>query len=412
MRVKVENFGPIQNAEFELGDTTIVIGPNASGKSFLSYLLYSLLTSRVDIGDVGSKVIDSNNKEFEMGTYTDVIDEVLSRSINRRLEEVFGVNVKKLISFGAKGSRIELTNSFGTLHVTITDKFQVEMKVNRQISVNLIERADSPHGSISIELDRNDEIKGLKVYYGSALPFYDEEAKKRSKADLDRNLTWRIADVLLRLFFESYRSTVILPTERNVVFSNLFNYLSQQRNLNKPIIKEFIDSLLSVINLMDLSEKRELNIGMGKINLMCKVGKPMLIEVYDRGEKVPLPLLSSGYSQLIPIHLMAYLGEFMIIEEPELNLHAGAQIDIANYLSDLVMSGKKFFLTTHSDIFTIQMAINHVKRLRGKTLKIYLLNEGKIEEIKPTEKRNVEEIPTISDAIRLQVKEMHGERTG
>ena len=42
MRVKVENFGPIQNAEFELGDTTIVIGPNASGKSFLSSSIFSL----------------------------------------------------------------------------------------------------------------------------------------------------------------------------------------------------------------------------------------------------------------------------------------------------------------------------------------------------------------------------------
>ncbi|BAB66180.1 AAA family ATPase [Sulfurisphaera tokodaii] len=409
MRIKVENFGPIQNAEFELGDTTIVIGPNASGKSFLSYLLYSLFSSGVNIDDVGSKVIDSNSKEFEIGSYIDVINEVLSNSIKRRLEEVFGVNVKKLISFGAKESRIELTNSLGTLYVTITDKFQVEMKVNRQISVNLIERTDSPHGSISIGVDRNDKIKGLKVYYGSALPFYDEETKKRSKTDLDRNLTWRIADVLLRLFFEVYHSTVILPTERNVVLSNLFSYLSQQRNLNKPIIKEFIDSLLSVINLMDLSEKRELNVSMGKINFMYKVGKPILIEVFDRGEEVPLSLLSSGYSQLIPIHLMAYLGEFMIIEEPELNLHAGAQIDIANYLSDLVMSGKKFFLTTHSDIFTIQIAVNYVKRLKGKTLKIYLLNEGKIEEIKYTEKGDVEEIPTISDAIRQQVKEIYGE---
>jgi len=119
MRIKVENFGPIQNAEFELGDTTIVIGPNASGKSFLSYLLYSLFSSGVNIDDVGSKVIDSNSKEFEIGSYIDVINEVLSNSIKRRLEEVFGVNVKKLISFGAKESRIELTNSLGTLYANI-----------------------------------------------------------------------------------------------------------------------------------------------------------------------------------------------------------------------------------------------------------------------------------------------------
>ena len=101
-----------------------------------------------------------------------------------------------------------------------------------------------------------------------------------------------------------------------------------------------------------------------------------------------------------------YKVEASLIEEPELNLHAGAQVDIANYLSSL--KNKKMFITTHSDIFTIQMAINHVKK-KEETLNIYLLNKGTVQKIEYTEKGDVEEIPTITDVIRNQVKEIYGE---
>ncbi|WP_054837547.1 AAA family ATPase [Metallosphaera hakonensis] len=149
---------------------------------------------------------------------------------------------------------------------------------------------------------------------------------------------------------------------------------------------------------------------MSNLNLQYKVVEPFVLEIYENDKRILIPLLSSGYSQIIPIDIVAKLGRFIIIEEPELNLHAGAQIDMANYLSNMAQGNKKLFLTTHSDLFTIQMTINHVKRNdKNKTLKIYLLNNGKIEEIKYTDKGDVEEIPTISEVIRNQVKEIYGE---
>ena len=38
----VENFGPIRASEIELRPLTLLIGPNATGKSYLLYLLWSL----------------------------------------------------------------------------------------------------------------------------------------------------------------------------------------------------------------------------------------------------------------------------------------------------------------------------------------------------------------------------------
>jgi predicted ATPase len=152
---------------------------------------------------------------------------------------------------------------------------------------------------------------------------------------------------------------------------------------------------------------KKFEIKLGNDEIIYKIKEPFLLEIYNKdGSKIPISLLSSGYSQVIPLDILVKRGRFVIIEEPELNLHAGAQVDIANYLSSL--KNKKMFITTHSDIFTIQMAINHVKK-KEETLNIYLLNKGTVQKIEYTEKGDVEEIPTITDVIRNQVKQIYGE---
>ena len=41
-RIKVENFGPIAQAEVDMKPLTVFMGPNSSGKSYLALLIYSL----------------------------------------------------------------------------------------------------------------------------------------------------------------------------------------------------------------------------------------------------------------------------------------------------------------------------------------------------------------------------------
>ena len=40
MKIKVANLGIIRQAEFELGDMTIICGKNNSGKTYISYATY------------------------------------------------------------------------------------------------------------------------------------------------------------------------------------------------------------------------------------------------------------------------------------------------------------------------------------------------------------------------------------
>jgi len=41
LKVSVENFGPVKQGEFELRPLTVFIGPNNSGKSYMSLLIYA-----------------------------------------------------------------------------------------------------------------------------------------------------------------------------------------------------------------------------------------------------------------------------------------------------------------------------------------------------------------------------------
>ncbi len=43
MKIKIKDRGPIQQAEFELGDFTIICGGNNTGKTYVTYALFGFL---------------------------------------------------------------------------------------------------------------------------------------------------------------------------------------------------------------------------------------------------------------------------------------------------------------------------------------------------------------------------------
>ena len=46
LELKIENFGPIDEATIQVGRFTVFAGPNNTGKTFVAKMLYSILSSR------------------------------------------------------------------------------------------------------------------------------------------------------------------------------------------------------------------------------------------------------------------------------------------------------------------------------------------------------------------------------
>ena len=120
---------------------------------------------------------------------------------------------------------------------------------------------------------------------------------------------------------------------------------------------------------------------------------------------IPTPLLSSSLAQIIPMDMVSSDPhfDFIITEEPEINLHANKQVEMANYLLEL---NKALFITTHSDIFLMELALqtkSKTKDRKRKNVKIYLLNDGKTSEVTIFENGALSRIQTIADVINNQL---------
>jgi predicted ATPase len=90
------------------------------------------------------------------------------------------------------------------------------------------------------------------------------------------------------------------------------------------------------------------------LNGSYKVTKEGLYFVPDRG-KARLTMAESASSVRSLLNLGIYLnhmaksGDFLIIDEPELNLHPSNQRKMARLLAKIVNAGVRVFITTHSD---------------------------------------------------------------
>ena len=62
MKISVENLGVLQQAEFELGDLTIICGSNNTGKTYATYALYGFLfdwRENLDVRIPGRQISES-----------------------------------------------------------------------------------------------------------------------------------------------------------------------------------------------------------------------------------------------------------------------------------------------------------------------------------------------------------------
>ena len=64
MKICLSNLGPIDKAEFSLGDFTVICGKNNTGKTYVTYMLYCFL--------------DFWNNEYQLPIDKSVMDELFS----------------------------------------------------------------------------------------------------------------------------------------------------------------------------------------------------------------------------------------------------------------------------------------------------------------------------------------------
>ncbi|GIU71091.1 MAG: hypothetical protein KatS3mg003_0570 [Candidatus Nitrosocaldaceae archaeon] len=399
-RLKVENFGPIASADIEFGDITVIIGPQNSGKSYLATLI-----------NISQGWCDLNNGAFledhfyfllqelirvkkGTGRYNEhEIKDVLRNNIDEFTEEL----IKESINLEKRGLRNVLPTLLKNYY--LVELWDLIYKRSNYASINCYFDGDEITHSVSFKIKENKINVDINV----------------DKINVDKvrikelELTLRTS----RVEGETYHKyeSIIIPTERMTLLSLFAQTTTALLDIYQRYGKEFKvkNSLMHYIKHMNilLNEPREYKIfDIGKLTINEKgLIKGIYFNDKKRKIKVPLNSAGSGIMQLagivIPIEMLD--TKFIIIEEPEINLHADMQLKVAEYLAK-VSKTKKLFITTHSELILTKL-IHLYKLGKIKELKAYFIDSDKVKPIEIGEAGEYELPKSIAKVLEVLDKE-------
>jgi len=388
MKIQFKNIGSIKETELDLRSFTVIIGPNNSNKTFLSYTTYGIWKQLR--GDLIPKPKDLKPK-LE-GKYVSFnIDSATISSFADMFRAIVNEFAKNLDGFFQDSS--ERIFSKTTLNLTITNS-EIEAALK-----HLLEQKQLPSfGSGYLPVSRDGNTVRIEV---------TDEFKRQlglPSQDLDFPMIFFCMGLQQNLFSNPF----LLPAERNafiITYKLLANrrykflkdyqrasfeknvgqkrkleLLREQGDIRYPApIEDFLD-FLSDIEMQTLTKKEPKTLNPFHIladNIEHFIqndnktdfsktrfgGKEIKIRVKE-GLSIDLYNASSSIKQLSALLLYlrhrAQVNDLLIIDEPEMNLHPESQGKLLESLAILVNLGVRVLITTHSPYI-----MSHLNNLVG-----------------------------------------------
>jgi energy-coupling factor transporter ATP-binding protein EcfA2 len=360
MFFEIKNLGIIKQAKVKLGKLTVICGPNNTGKTYITYSLYGLLShlrekplSRflraassyfkpifksidkdklyADFQKKGIIRLDLKEAEKDLNN----VVTLLSQLYTEKLKEIFSANANELANAQFRIAGIDdILFDYSKIFELKTSKYDaVKEKQSRFLEINL-------HSAIRsrwlIDFIIDDALFEFFLFKDFPNPFiltaeragihlFQKELENEWENCLTKTRPLELKEKFVRL---------ALPIAKNIDFVKdsevVINYSSF---LTKPELTSYIEDMLGVqYEIVD--------------------GRRM---VRDKTTLQPLPCYMSSTSvrALFDLHLwlkhQAQKGDLLFLDEPELNLHPKNQLKIARLLVKLVNNGINVFITTHSD---------------------------------------------------------------
>lgn len=404
INLKVSNFGPIISGDVDLKPLTIYVGPNNSGKSYISMLTYALfhqgdffppyylpaLSRRrhrpaqrflgAEPGQVESleEIFDDWIRKRDTETFVNVAmrelpSEVVTEltntlkeqadyfvsSLEREIVRCFGTEISSLSRMGAKPKGFELSIGQGN------PNWHLMASVKRK------------------KLDLRDWTSNLDDMY---FDFSEPDAPRIHRRGLALHsediffLIDYLFDQVSSVFYQEFPNNVYyLPAARSGILQShklLASAIVSRAPLAgietfeiprlSGVVADFISGLLRLdsevrTEFYDVAEFLEQELARGRIyqEPTQQVGYP---EIYyeTQKEKFLLHRTSSMVSELAPLILFlkhqVEPGDMLIIEEPESHLHPANQRKLARAIVKMIGKGLNIVVTTHSDYFLTQLS--------------------------------------------------------
>ena len=415
MKVRVENLGVLKQAEFELGDLTIICGDNNTGKTYATYALFGFLHNWENIleAKIDSQSIDAL---LHNGTARINVTQHVKKSndILRRGCQKYSQQLSKI--FASKESYFENSK----FHVDL-QKVETSAAMDRSIDRTI----RYPNGELfSLSKSKNETDIAASL-------LMDTDKMEMPRGLIKKMISDAVTDVIFRssfpraFIFSAERTGVaIFRKELNFARNRLLEEMSRTDKEIDPmelLFKVYTDYALPVT--VDVDFARRLEDTAKEDSFLVKdyprildgfsdiIGGEYIADSNDilyfkpAGKRVKLTMGESSSAVRSLLDIGFYLrhaakpGDLLMVDEPELNLHPRNQRRIARLFARLVNLGIKVFITTHSDYIVKELntliMLNHdrphLKRIAeeeeydeselvaAEKIKVYMAEESLIE---------------------------------
>ncbi|AFY74022.1 hypothetical protein Syn7502_01995 [Synechococcus sp. PCC 7502] len=379
MKIKVKNLGTLEQAEFILGDLTIICGCNNTGKTYATYALFGFLFTW--------------SKLFLIKIDDKKIEELLSDGVIRLDLQEYVNQVDHIVTQGCIAYTQELPKIFAASTERFREsKFQVELD-SQNIVLSKRFKSEIGSGEVSFfSITKSEESTELVVTL-----LVEKEKVKIPVKIIERIITDALKEIIFdplfpRPFIASSERTgaAIFRKDLNFDRNRLIEEISQAgQNIDRIelLLKDYGDYALPIKTNVDFI--RQLESIVKKSSFIADKYPDVLADFADiiggeyavtrndelyyqpKGRRIKLSMdeSSSAVRSLLDIGFYlrheAQLGDLLIIDEPELNLHPENQRRVARLFARLVNLGIKVFMTTHSDYIIKELntliMLNHEK---------------------------------------------------
>ncbi|MBF2759099.1 MAG: AAA family ATPase [Ectothiorhodospiraceae bacterium AqS1] len=404
LTLKVEDFGPIIEAEIDLRPLTVFAGPSNTGKSWLAILIYAL-HRHIEEMDISRFFHPQRNNDVSKKKIDDFIDSILSDTSPENIYDSDGSG--KIIDLPLEDSKENLVDQI-CLALGIEDRGHLirHSTKQNQASISLIKKINYCAGeylnqsfiikddefemvenklpkksfmgdflikriSRRIDVERNNSLDAddFSIEYMRLLSLIEKQCITSWTNPLSQSVSYlpagrsgimRAHRSIVSAIIKNAASSVLQSTSSLAQITGaLADFLEQMINIDSPPYRRgrsLSRDIYSDHAMRDHSVAIEKNILDGEIEVTRSphINYPKIeYRPKDWNRSIPLLNTSSMISELAPIVLFirhkVTKGSVLIIEEPESHLHPKMQVELTQQLASLVESGVRVILTTHSE---------------------------------------------------------------
>ena len=410
--IEISNIGPIDNVQISLNGLSIIVGPNKSGKSTITLMLFivrntlrkyfdylfdeilrdayykdmseNLIEFAKSLNEIRNSIAHGksikNDQKNDLQLYLKELTMVVEQEfVNKNcqtkfagifvgeIQDAFQDKIYNLIKTGENRARLKYENLRLSVEIelTLNDEgnyviISIKEFSTKEITIskNLKILSDENRPSLTIE-ETNNGLKLSEINIED-IPYVSSHARSNLKS-----LTTFLGD----------NDMVFLPPGRNLVMQNFsfFNSIGLDRFTNRQLPSQLIEFLFKLnqsLSVKSFTKKSKPNHAKyfeeklleGRINSKSRTIYDQLI-FEESNLKTPIERAAAMIQDLAAIPLILFNENIndLIIEEPEAHLHPHAQLKFAswltryvNYKTDL-RQPTNILVTTHSPNLVMQI---------------------------------------------------------